>query len=45
MKMAEVIAEKSPVAIHFNKKSVVYSRDHTVEEGLNHINMINGTAL
>lgn len=35
--IAETIASKSPVAIQGTKESLVYSRDHTVQEGLNHI--------
>lgn len=35
--VAQSIAEKSPVAVQGTKKSLVYSRDHTVQEGLDHI--------
>lgn len=35
--MAEEISRKSPVAIQTTKASLVYSRDHSVQEGLNHI--------
>ncbi|XP_043282079.1 delta(3,5)-Delta(2,4)-dienoyl-CoA isomerase, mitochondrial [Venturia canescens] len=35
--IAEGIAKKSPVAIQGTKLSMVYSRDHTVQEGLDHI--------
>lgn len=31
------IASKSPVGIQMTKRSVIYSRDHSVQEGLNHI--------
>ena len=34
LSMAEVIASKSPVAIHGSKVNVVYSRDHTVDNAL-----------
>jgi delta(3,5)-delta(2,4)-dienoyl-CoA isomerase len=35
--MATDIATKSPVAVQVTKRSIVYSRDHTVQEGLDHI--------
>jgi len=35
--MAASIAAKSPVAVQGTKMSLVYSREHTVEEGLEHI--------
>lgn len=35
--MAEVIAGKSPVAVQSTKVSLVYSRDHSVPESLQHI--------
>lgn len=35
--IAKQIASKSPVAIQATKKSLVYSRDHSVQEGLDHI--------
>ena len=34
LKMAEDIASKSPVAVHGSKVNLTYSRDHTVQEGL-----------
>ncbi len=43
--MAKIIASKSPVAINISKKSIIYSRDHSVEEGLNHIALLNGVML
>ena len=43
--MAALIAEKSPVAVNITKKSLVYSRDHTVEQGLQHIAWLNGAML
>ncbi|XP_030745985.1 delta(3,5)-Delta(2,4)-dienoyl-CoA isomerase, mitochondrial isoform X1 [Sitophilus oryzae] len=39
--IAEDIAKKSPVAIQTTKASLVFSRDHTVEEGLEHIALLN----
>lgn len=36
-KIADVIAKKSPVAVQGTKMSMVYSRDHTVQEGLDHV--------
>lgn len=35
--LAEEIASKSPVAVQTTKLSLNYSRDHTVDEGLDHI--------
>jgi enoyl-CoA hydratase/carnithine racemase len=43
--LAENIASKSPVAIHTNKKSILYSRDHSVAEGMDHIALLNGAML
>lgn len=37
LKMAEIIASKSPVAIQATKRNLVYSLDHTNQEGLDHI--------
>lgn len=37
IEIAEDIAKKSPVAIQVSKISMVYSRDHSVQEGLEHI--------
>ncbi|EFN75269.1 Delta(3,5)-Delta(2,4)-dienoyl-CoA isomerase, mitochondrial [Harpegnathos saltator] len=45
IEIAEEIAKKSPVAIQGSKISMVYSRDHTVEEGLEHIAMHNQAML
>jgi delta(3,5)-delta(2,4)-dienoyl-CoA isomerase len=36
LEMAKDIASKSPVAIQGTKQSLVYSREHTTEEGLDH---------
>ena len=44
-KMAALIAEKSPVAVNTTKKSILFSRDHSVEKGLEHIALLNGTML
>lgn len=41
LELAEIIAAKSPVAVATIKQNVVYSRDHTVEEGLNHVLLMN----
>lgn len=35
--LASVIASKSPVAVQGTKYSIVYSRDHSVKEGLDHV--------
>ena len=45
MKLAKEIASKSPAAIYTSKKSLIYSRDHSVKEGLNHIALLNGVML
>ena len=37
LEVAKEISSKSPVAVQGTKLSLNYSRDHTVEEGLNHI--------
>lgn len=37
LSVAKDIASKSPVAVQGTKLSLNYARDHTVEEGLNHI--------
>lgn len=41
IKMAELIASKSPVAVQATKRNMVYSLDHTNQEGLDHIGEIN----
>ncbi|KAK3578485.1 hypothetical protein CHS0354_007738 [Potamilus streckersoni] len=41
LETASLIASKSPIAVTGTKASLVYSRDHTVEEGLNHIGVWN----
>ncbi|XP_065213893.1 delta(3,5)-Delta(2,4)-dienoyl-CoA isomerase, mitochondrial [Planococcus citri] len=45
LNLAENIAKKSPVAVQMAKKSLIYSRDHSVDEGLEHIALINQTML
>ncbi|XP_060069005.1 delta(3,5)-Delta(2,4)-dienoyl-CoA isomerase, mitochondrial-like isoform X2 [Ylistrum balloti] len=37
MEIAELIASKSPVAVQGSKVSMVFSRDHSVREGLEHV--------
>lgn len=41
IKVAANIASKSPVAVQATKKSIVYSTEHTTQEGLDHIKEIN----
>lgn len=41
IKLAELIASKSPVAVQGTKKNLVYSLDHTNQEGLDQIREIN----
>ncbi|KAJ8952190.1 hypothetical protein NQ318_022640 [Aromia moschata] len=43
--IAESIAKKSPVAVQTTKVSLVYSRDHSVQESLDHIATLNQTML
>ncbi|KAH0946543.1 hypothetical protein HN011_002625 [Eciton burchellii] len=45
IEIAENIANKSPVAIQGSKRSMIYSRDHSVQEGLDHIAMSNSAML
>ncbi|KAL3274824.1 hypothetical protein HHI36_019607 [Cryptolaemus montrouzieri] len=45
LSVAELIAIKSPVAVQGTKANLVYSRDHTVQEGLDHISQWNQMAL
>ncbi|XP_012228186.1 delta(3,5)-Delta(2,4)-dienoyl-CoA isomerase, mitochondrial [Linepithema humile] len=45
IEVAENIASKSPVAVQGSKISLIYSRDHSVQEGLNHIAMHNKSML
>nr|XP_031836332.1 delta(3,5)-Delta(2,4)-dienoyl-CoA isomerase, mitochondrial isoform X1 [Nomia melanderi] len=45
MELAKTIASKSPVAVQGSKLSLVYSRDHSVQEGLDHIAMLNQSML
>lgn len=37
LSVAITIAEKSPVAVQGTKRSLVYSRDHSVQQGLDHV--------
>lgn len=37
LNIASDIAKKSPVGVQMTKKSIIYSRDHSVQEGLDHI--------
>jgi len=45
IEMAKLIASKSPVAVQGTKQSLVYSREHTTQEGLDHVAMYNMTML
>ena len=45
IKLAKEIASKSPVAVSATKMSLVYSRDHSVQEGLDHIATLNSAML
>mmetsp|Transcript_8171 Transcript_8171/g.8031 ORF Transcript_8171/g.8031 Transcript_8171/m.8031 type:complete len:272 (+) Transcript_8171:90-905(+) len=45
LKLANEIAANSPVALVAAKCSTVYSRDHSVHEGLDHIGNFNASAL
>ncbi|XP_061172954.1 delta(3,5)-Delta(2,4)-dienoyl-CoA isomerase, mitochondrial-like [Saccostrea echinata] len=41
LEMASMIASKSPIAVQGTKVSLVFSRDHGVQEGLNHVGLWN----
>lgn len=41
LEVASLIASKSPVAVQGTKISLVYSRDHGVQEGLDHVGLWN----
>eukprot|EP00088_Acartia_fossae_P012650 TRINITY_DN16542_c0_g1_i2.p2 TRINITY_DN16542_c0_g1~~TRINITY_DN16542_c0_g1_i2.p2 ORF type:complete len:188 (-),score=57.34 TRINITY_DN16542_c0_g1_i2:208-771(-) len=41
LSMASTIASKSPVAVQGTKQSIIYSREHTVQEGLDQVAMYN----
>jgi Delta3,5-Delta2,4-dienoyl-CoA isomerase len=43
--LAKLIASKSPVAVTTTKLSLNYSRDHSVQEGLDHILLLNSAML
>eukprot|EP00058_Branchiostoma_floridae_P019058 XP_002604547.1 hypothetical protein BRAFLDRAFT_58778 [Branchiostoma floridae] len=43
--LASTIASKSPIAVQGTKVSMVYSRDHSVQEGLDHVALWNSTML
>lgn len=45
IKIASIIASKSPVAVQGTKRNIVYSLDHTNQEGLEHIKEINKLSL
>merc|ERR1712179_742804 len=45
LEMASMIAAKSPVAVQGTKVNLVYSREHTVEEGLDEVAKWNMTML
>lgn len=45
LELAKTIASKSPIAVQGSKVNLVYSRDHTVEEGLRFMTIWNGSML
>ena len=45
MDLAKLIASKSPVAVAASKRSIIYSRDHSVSEGLDHVGLLNSVML
>ncbi|KAK7792567.1 hypothetical protein R5R35_008663 [Gryllus longicercus] len=45
VELAEEISGLSPVAVQLTKRNLVYSRDHSVQEGLDHIRIWNQTML
>ncbi len=45
IKLASFISQKSPVAVSATKMSLNYSRDHSVQAGLDHIATLNSAML
>uniref|UniRef100_A0A8D9AJQ4 Delta(3,5)-Delta(2,4)-dienoyl-CoA isomerase, mitochondrial n=1 Tax=Cacopsylla melanoneura TaxID=428564 RepID=A0A8D9AJQ4_9HEMI len=45
IELAALIASKSPVAVQGTKRSIVFSRDHTVQEGLDQLADYNSTMM
>lgn len=45
LKLAKFIASKSPVAVSATKRSIVYSRDNSVQDGLDHVATLNASML
>jgi delta(3,5)-delta(2,4)-dienoyl-CoA isomerase len=45
LKLAETIAEKTPIAVQGSKVNINFSRDHSVEEGLKFMSAWNGSML
>jgi len=45
LRLASQIAEKSPMAVTGTKRSMMFSRDHSIADGLSHIAEWNGSAL
>jgi len=45
LQLAKTIATKSPVAVQGTKQSLVYSREHSTQEGLDHVATYNMTML
>ncbi|XP_057319136.1 delta(3,5)-Delta(2,4)-dienoyl-CoA isomerase, mitochondrial [Microplitis mediator] len=43
--VAEEISKKSPVAVQTTKKTIIYSRDHQIQEGLDYVRGLNQTML
>eukprot|EP00943_MAST-04B_sp_MAST-4B-sp1_P007104 g7104.t1 len=43
--VAEEIAKKSPLTMRNIKRNIKYSRDHTTEQGLEHVRMMNSSIL
>lgn len=45
IKTATIMAEKSPVALRLTKQTLLHSRDHSVQDGLEYIAALNGAGL
>jgi delta(3,5)-delta(2,4)-dienoyl-CoA isomerase len=45
VKLAILIASKSPIAVSTSKQSLNFSRDHPVQAGLDHIALLNSVML
>jgi len=45
LRLAQTIAKKSPVAVTMTKKMLLFQRSHTVQDGLEHVAILNASTL